>query len=76
MDWENFITFASDAELMTLWGSGFLLLALVALAGERLRMRRARIDRVGWMPWTGIFLLCAVIGGGMLALSVPQLLRG
>lgn len=76
MDLRQFLTFASDAELMSLWGVGFLLLALGALLGERLRMRRARIDRVGWVPWTGIFLVCAIIGGGILALAVPKLFHG
>ena len=70
----DFLIFASDAELMALWGAGFVACALLAIFAERRRMKRARIDRLGWMPWTGLFLLCAVIGGGLLALSVPQLL--
>ena len=72
----QFITFASEADILALWGAGFLLLAVIALAGERRRMNRARIDGVGWVPWTQIFLVCAVIGGGLLALAVPGMLRG
>lgn len=72
----DFLVFASDAELMALWGLGFVAGALLASLAERRRMKRARIDRLGWMPWTGLFLLCAVIGGGLLAFSVPQLLAG
>ncbi|QWC58273.1 hypothetical protein F7D01_04000 [Erythrobacter sp. 3-20A1M] len=76
MEWFRDLVFASDAEIMALWGGGFLLFAVVALVAERSRVRRARIDRVGWVPWTGLFLLCAVIGGGLLALSMPSVLKG
>lgn len=70
------LAFASDAELLALYGAAFLLLALLAMVAERRRMKRARIDKVGWVPWTGVFLLCAIIGGGLLALAVPGMLRG
>ncbi len=76
MTWLHDLVFASDADIMALWGGVFLLLALVALVAERRRVRRARIDRVGWVPWTGLFLLCAVVAGGLLALSVPAVLKG
>ena len=33
-----------------------------------------RLDRGGFMPWTAIFLACAIIGGGLLALSLPAAL--
>ncbi len=70
------LQFASDAELMSLWGAGFAILAVVCLLMERRRMKSAAINRVGWVPWTGLFLVCAVIGGGLLALGVPPWLRG
>ncbi|MBX7541057.1 hypothetical protein K3178_08580 [Qipengyuania sp. GH29] len=72
----QFLTFASDADILAIWGAGFLLLAGLALAMERRRMRRARIDGVGWVPWTGLFLTCAVLGGSLLAVAVPGMLRG
>ena len=72
----DIITFASDAELMAMWGAGFLLVAMFANLAERLRMKRARIDRLGWMPWTQIFLACLVIGGGLLSFSLPQVIAG
>lgn len=75
----DFLLFASDADLIALWGAGFLLLALLALAGDRRRLRRERmdrLDRVGWVPWTPLFLACAVIGGGLLAVALPQALFG
>ncbi len=70
------LRFASDAEVLSLWGAGFAVLALLCLVMERRRVKRAAINRVGWVPWTGLFLLCAVIGGGLLALGVPSWLRG
>lgn len=72
----RFITFASEADILALWGAGFLLLSVIALLAERMRMKRAQIDRVGWIPWTQLFLISAVIGGGLLALSVPAMLQG
>ncbi|MBX7488370.1 hypothetical protein K3177_07570 [Qipengyuania sp. GH25] len=72
----DFLLFASDAELAAFWGGVFLLIALICMLMERRRSRRREINRVGWMPWTGLFLVFAVFGGGLLALSVPVILRG
>lgn len=72
----DFLLFASDAELAAFWGGVFLLIALSCMLMERRRSRRREINRVGWMPWTGLFLVFAVFGGGLLALSVPVILRG
>ena len=76
LDSFHVLTFASDAELFTLTGVGFLALAGVALAMEGRRSKRDQIERVGWVPWTGVFLGCMIIGGGILAMSVPALLAG
>jgi hypothetical protein len=70
----EFLLFASDAELAAYWGAACVLVALACLVMERRRMRRAEINRVGWMPWTGLFLTFAVIGGGLLAMAVPVIL--
>ena len=72
----EFLTFASDADILAMWGAGFLMLALFTLVMDRRRNRRARIDRIGWMPWTGLFLTFAVIGGGLLAVAIPGILKG
>ena len=72
----QFLTFASDADILAIWGTAFLLFALVSLAMERRRLKRARIDGVGWVPWTGLFLTCAVVGGGLLAVAVPGIIKG
>lgn len=72
----DFLTFASDADILALCGAGFLLVAVIAQVMERRRLKRARIDSIGWVPWTGIFLTCAVIGASLLAVAVPPLLQG
>lgn len=68
------LRFASDAELMALVACGFLLLAALAGVMERRRLKRVDIQRVGWVPWLGIFIGCMIIGGGLLALSLPKVL--
>lgn len=54
----------------TLWTASAASLALAAgaAAAERRRARRRDIDRVGWMPWTGLQLLLfglAIIGAAL-----------
>lgn len=76
MEWDYFLNFASPAKQMALVGGALLLLAAIAGFAEAVRMRRARIDRVGWVPWTAIVILCAVLGAGMLAMAVPVIIKG
>lgn len=71
---DQFFMFASDAQIAGLWGIGFLLVAGIALIAEKRRNKRARIDRVGWMPWTGVFLVCAIVGATLLALAAKGIL--
>ena len=40
------------------------------------RFRRAAIDRVGWVPWTGLFLMCMIVAGGLIALGLPAWIAG
>lgn len=74
----DFLTFASDAELLALAGAGFLVFALLAMLADRRRTQRepTRLDRVGWVPWTAIFMASMIIGGGLLALALPKALFG
>ena len=75
----EWLVFASDATLVALCGAAFILAALVALALDRRRHNRDRIgapDRVGWVPWTLLFLICGVIGAGLLAASLPGVVGG
>ena len=69
------VLFASNAELATAGGVAFLALAMATRLADRRRVRRQRIDRVGWVPWTGLFLVFAVIGLTLLALGIPGLIR-
>ena len=72
----DFLLFASDAKLLALLAGVFLLAAVVALVMDKRRVKRSRIDHVGWVPWTGLFLACAVIGGGLLAVAIPGMMNG
>ncbi|GAA0282024.1 hypothetical protein GCM10009127_24200 [Alteraurantiacibacter aestuarii] len=72
----EFILFASDATIVGLWGGLFLLIAVLALAGDWLRARRKDVDRVGCMPWTPIFLACAMIGVGLMVVAVKGWIAG
>ena len=77
MHWlPDFIRFASEATVFGLWGGGMLLLSLTAFIGDRRRMRRKRIDAVGFMPWTAVFFLAFFPGVTLLALGVMGWLGG
>jgi hypothetical protein len=71
----TWLLFASDARLLAISGATALVIAAVALAMDRRRHNRDRIaaaDRVGWMPWTLIFLAGAMIGLGLIAASLAS----
>lgn len=74
MDFLSGLSFASEAKLVALWGAGFVMVAVVALVMDKRRASKRsieRLEKVGFMPWTAIFLGSLVIGGGLLALSLP-----
>ena len=67
------LLFASDAKLLMITGTAFLLVAMVALVMDRRRHNRDRLsaaDRVGWIPWTMVFLTGATLGLGLIAASL------
>ena len=71
------LTFASDAQLLALAGVASWVFAGLCLVMEQRRNRGRsleRLDRVGWVPWTLLFIANAVIGGGCLAMSLPVVL--
>ena len=72
----HFLKFASEAEIAGLGGLAFIAFSIVALWGEARRMKRARIDGVGWMPWRTLFLVGVIVGGGLLILAAKGLLAG
>jgi hypothetical protein len=54
---------------------------LAGFAGfmERRRAKARDLDRleqVGWVPWTGLFMLAAMLGGGCLAMGLPAVIGG
>lgn len=76
MEEPDFLLFASDATLAALAGGGLLLLAVVAGFAERRRLRRSRIDAVGFMPWTAVFLLSFFPGISLLTIALTGWLAG
>ena len=66
----DFLLFASDATLAALAGGALLSLAAIAFAAEQRRTRRRRIDAVGCMPWTALFIACAISGVALLTLAL------
>ena len=76
MDWDDSLTFASDAELAIIAGAAFLLLAAIALLAERRRIHRKHIDRVGCMPWLAVFLACGLVGGTLAVMGLIGVIRG
>lgn len=70
------LIFASEAELVAMTGAGLVLFSLLALFADRKRLKRKQLDRVGWMPWTGLFLLAFVSGAGLIGLALPRLAAG
>ena len=76
MDVAKALIFATEAEMVALLGAGFLVLAAVALFADKRRSKRKNINRVGFMPWTAIFMGSMIIGGGLLALALPRVIGG
>ena len=67
----------SDAQQLAIVGGLFWVLAALCSLMEWRRNRNrdvARLERVGFMPWTTLFVLFAIIGGGCLAMSLPVVL--
>lgn len=73
------IELMSDAAQLALAGGLFWLLAGFAGFMERRRAKVRDLDRleqVGWVPWTGLFVLAAMLGGGCLAMGLPAVIGG
>lgn len=61
---------------LALAGGGALALAVIAWVGDRRRMRRTNLDRVGLMPWTGLFFWALLAGVLLLGLAGKAWLAG
>lgn len=69
----------SDAAQLAIIGGLFWVFAGFAAVMERRRTKRrdvGRLEQVGWVPWTGLFMAAAMIGGGFLVMSLPVVLGG
>jgi hypothetical protein len=69
----------SDAAQLAWLGGACWVFAVFASLMEWRRSRTrnlARLEQVGWVPWTGLFLLTAMLGAGLLAMSLPAVLKG
>jgi hypothetical protein len=64
------LRFASDATLFGIWGGALLLFAMIAMWAEIRRVKRKAIDRVGWMPWTKLFFVSALVGLTLLVMAI------
>lgn len=64
------LRFASDATLFGIWGITLLLFAGVTMWAESRRIKRKAIDRVGWMPWTKLFFVSALVGLTLLVMAI------
>lgn len=62
------------ASWMAMAGAVCAALALLAWAADHRRMRRRKLDRVGFMPWTGIFFWSLMAAVVLLGVSLPRLL--
>lgn len=64
----------SEAGQVAMLGAGLWVLAgFCGVMDYRRGKNRdvARLEQVGWVPWTALFLALAVMGGGFLAMSLP-----
>lgn len=69
----------SDAAQLAWLGGACWVFAVFATIMEWRRGRArnlARLERVGWVPWTALFLLAAMLGAGLLAMALPVVLKG
>jgi hypothetical protein len=69
----------SDAAQVVWAGGACLVVAVFASVMEWRRGRSrnlARLEQVGWVPWTALFLLAAMLGAGLLAMALPAVLKG
>ena len=69
----------SDAAQLAVIGGLFWVLAGFFAVMERRRQKArdlARLEQVGWVPWTALFMLAAMAGGGCLAMSLPVVMKG
>ncbi len=74
----QFALLGDAAQLAVVGGLFWVLAGFFALMERRRNKARdlARLEQVGWVPWTTLFMLAAILGGGMLAMSLPVVMKG
>ncbi len=72
----DFLVFASEAEIVGLWGLAMLLVAIASLWADKRRARNARFDKVGWVPWTTLFMASALMAATLLVLAAKGIIAG
>lgn len=64
------------SEILALAGFSAVVLAAIAWVGDRRRMRRNNLDKVGFMPWTSLFFWAFLAAIVLLGLAVQAWLAG
>ena len=67
----------SEASQLAVVGAGLWLVAgFCGLMDYRRGRKRdvARLEQVGWVPWLALFMTLLLIGGGLLAVSLPAVI--
>ncbi|MBV1918665.1 MAG: hypothetical protein KUG65_11495 [Sphingomonadaceae bacterium] len=64
------------AEFLALTGMSAVILAAIAWAGDRRRMGRSNLDKVGFMPWTAVFFWMLLAAITLLGLAAQAWLAG
>ena len=57
-------------KILALSGTMAAIIAVAATLADRRRLRRADLDKVGWVPWTTLFFLALLAAVVLLALAV------
>jgi hypothetical protein len=70
------LRFLSDAAYTAFAGGALLLLALVSLWAETRRVKRKKIDAVGWMPWTRVFFVSLLLGVTLVLMALKGFKAG
>lgn len=66
----NFLTFASQAEILRVWGVIMLGLSALAAYLEKRALRRIESLQTGWVPWFAISFIAMILGAGFIAMSL------
>ncbi len=64
------------AQILTTAGVSAVIIAAIAWVQDIRRVHRKNLDRVGFMPWTGIFLLAVLAAVVLIALAAKQWFSG